>query len=30
MRPTTSYDPDTEQLYVVFRDGATAEVSTRG
>jgi hypothetical protein len=24
-----SYDPDAEQLYVVFRDGTTAEVSTR-
>jgi hypothetical protein len=24
-----SYDPATEQLHVVFRDGTTAEVSTR-
>jgi hypothetical protein len=24
-----SYDPDAEQLYVVFRDGTTAEVCTR-
>jgi hypothetical protein len=24
-----TYDPDAQQLYVTFRDGTTAEVSTR-